>query len=91
VSHGGYAAAFLNPAFTAELLEWLQSSCWSRDDGLVGTGSDGIADNGHLAFAATVRGFGRAAMSVLERVALVGAVLLAVYLLVALLKPEYFE
>jgi len=30
-------------------------------------------------------------MSVLDRIALVGAVLLAVYLLVALLKPEYFE
>jgi K+-transporting ATPase KdpF subunit len=32
-----------------------------------------------------------AAMSLLDRIALIGALLLGVYLLVALLKPEYFE
>jgi K+-transporting ATPase KdpF subunit len=38
-----------------------------------------------------VRRIDGAAMSVLDRLALIGALLLGIYLLVALLKPEYFE
>jgi len=48
----------------------------------------GAAD---LAAAASLRCARRVAVTLLDWIGLIGAVLLGIYLVVALLKPEYFE
>jgi K+-transporting ATPase KdpF subunit len=58
---------------------------------LVGSRAERVTGIVDLAAAQVVRRIDGAAMSVLDRLALIGALLLGIYLLVALLKPEYFE